>query len=162
MNKLFLSACLIGVVFSVLLTGCSGNKGSDAQQNAAIQQEVDLSVIYNNGTYEGKCSPDERGNYGIVTLEIKNDKIVNAVYKGYLKNGKPKDENYGKTKDKKTGKINEASYKKAQAVLVANAQYGPKLVEVQDINKVDVISGATHSHEQLIEAVKDALSKAKK
>ncbi|MCX7921859.1 MAG: FMN-binding protein [Clostridia bacterium] len=125
-----------GVLVVGLLTGCSGGQ-------------------YKDGTYEGKSSADDRGAIGQVKITIENGKIAKADYQGIQKDGTPKDQNYGKA-------AGEESYKKAQVSVEASAKYGPKLVETQDVEKVDVISGATKSNTQFKEAVKDALAKAKK
>ena len=46
--------------------------------------------------------------------------------------------------------------------LIFNFTYADKLVEVQDPNEVDAVSGATVSNKEFKEAVWDALEKAKK
>lgn len=135
-----------------LLTGCGGpRKDSPA---AAKEQ----AKSYKDGTYTAKSSPDERGAIGEITLVIEKGKISKADYKGIMKDGKIKDIDYGKT----NGKIeNQEFYKKAQNAVKAIPTYPAKLVETQDVAKIDAISGATVSYNQFAEAVKKALEQAR-
>lgn len=65
-----------------------------------------------------------------------------------------RDEDYGKIE-------NQEFYNKAQHALKAAGTYGPKLVEMQNMDKVDSLSGATVSYKQFSEATKKALALAK-
>lgn len=107
-----------------------------------------------DGTYEGRSTDDSRGAYGVVTLEIKDGKITSAEFLQYNADGTVKDENYGK-------EAGEENYKIAQKALDHSSEYPKKLVETQDVGKVDAITGATSSWKQFQEAAKDALAKAK-
>ena len=51
------------------------------------------------------------------------------------------------------------NYKQAQKAVKNSEGYAKKLVEVQDIDKVDSVSGATISYKRFKSAVKDALNK---
>jgi len=129
----------------ILLVGCSGAQ-------------------YNDGVYEGKSSvhegDDDGGDgYGVVTITIKDNKITECVFKTYETDGTEKDEDYGK----QNGEIaNRDFYNRAQRALRANSTYASALVLYNALNKVDVVSGATISHDEFVEAVTDALNKAKK
>ena len=72
----------------------------------------------------------------------------------YNSDGTVKDESYGK-------ESGEENYKKAQDALENLRQYPEKLVETQNVDKVDAVTGATSSWKQFQEAAKDALAKAK-
>lgn len=148
-------AVLLVIVTMVvgLLTGCSSSPQKDSP--AAAKEQV---KSYKDGTYTAKSSPDERGAVGEITLVIEKGKITKAKYKGIMKDGKIKDIDYGKT----NGKIeNQEFYNKAQNAVKAMAAYPNKLVEIQDVAKIDAISGATVSYNQFAEAAKKALEKAK-
>ncbi|WP_252891105.1 FMN-binding protein [Thermoclostridium stercorarium] len=80
--------------------------------------------------------------------------MESAEFLQYNADGSLKDESYGKDSG-------EENYKKAQAALEASKQYAEKLVETQDVEKVDSITGATSSWKAFQEAAKDALAKAK-
>lgn len=128
---------------------------SAADKKITAKCTVTVSLpIYKDGIYIGQSVPDQRGNYGKVTLVIKGGRIVSVDFKGYLKDGSVKDENYGKSST-------DENYQKAQTALKGSAVYGPKLVEVQDPAKVDAVSGATNSYNDFKAAVQIALQKAK-
>ena len=58
--------------------------------------------------------------------------------------------------------FNDDKYKKAQIAVQGFSTYADKLVEVQDPDQVDAVSGATVSNKEFKEAVWNALDKAKK
>lgn len=107
-----------------------------------------------DGTYEGKSEPDSRGGYGVVKIEVKDGKITSAEFLQYNSDGSLKDESYGKD-------AGEENYKKAQAALEAAGKYAEKLVETQDVDKVDAITGATSSWNTFKEAANNAIAQAK-
>lgn len=143
---------LAGMAIAIL-AGCgAGQKSADSGKSQSASPPV-----YKDGTYTARSSPDERGAVGEITLVIEKGKISKAGYKGIMKDGKPKDADYGKT----NGKIeNQDFYRKAQLAVKAMASYPLKLVEMQDVDAVDAISGATVSYRQFNEAVKTALNQA--
>lgn len=139
--------CLLAVS-AFIFSGCSEN------------------VSYKDGTYEGKSSvyttgdgeEDEGSGYGVVKITLKDNKIVACEFNTYEENGKLKDEDYGK----KDGEIaNKDFYNKAQKALMACPQYSKKLLETNDVEQVDAISGATVNNTEFKEAVYDALDKAR-
>ena len=106
-----------------------------------------------DGNYEGTYK-DETSSVN-VKITIKDGKIVDCIREERdLRNGKNeiKDENYGKDDA-------DFNYKLAQKAVKNSEGYAKKLVEVQDIEKVDSVSGATVSLKRFKEAVKDALEK---
>jgi major membrane immunogen (membrane-anchored lipoprotein) len=109
---------------------------------------------YKDGTYEGRSADDSRGAYSIVSLVVKDGKITSAEFIQYNSDGTVKDENYGK-------EAGEENYKTAQNALEYSKEYPKKLIETQDVSKVDAVTGATSSLKQFQEAAKDALAKAK-
>lgn len=144
---------IIVMLALTLFTGCGSSTKETSPAPAAGKQAKALK----DGTYTAKSGPDDRGAVGEVTLVIEKGKIVKADYKGVMKDGKIKDVDYGKT----NGTIeNQAFYNKAQHAVKSLATYGPKLVETQDLGKVDAVSGATLSYNQFAEAVKKALDQA--
>ena len=122
------------------------------------------NVSYKDGTYEGQSSVyegDEEGNgdgYGIVSITIKDNKIVACTFQTYEKDDTPKGEDYGKARG---GVANKDYYNKAQKAVAGAAEYARQLAEVGELDKVDAISGATVNYGQFQEAVEDALDKAK-
>jgi major membrane immunogen (membrane-anchored lipoprotein) len=142
----------MGIAIASLLAGCGVSQKDTT--NVKIQS---TSIAYKDGTYTAKSSPDERGAIGEITLVIEKGKITKADYKGIMKDGKLKDQDYGKT----NGKIeNQDFYKKAQNAVKAMASYPVKLVETQSVDSIDAVSGATVSYQQFSETVKMALKQA--
>ena len=72
-----------------------------------------------------------------MTLTIKDKKIIAAEFEGYDLFGNAKGEDYGSL----TGK-DSADYKKAQIAVRAIKIYPAQLVETQELQKVDAISGS--------------------
>jgi FMN-binding domain. len=81
-----------------------------------------------DGTYEGKTDKDERGNYGVAKITVKNGKITEAEYTEYTEDGKPK------------SKENGYEYEEG---LKAIEELPKQLLETQDIEKIDTYTGAT-------------------
>lgn len=151
----WLLVLVTGGIISILLTGC-GQKTAEDHSGHTTPAAAHTGT-YKDGTYTAKSSPDERGAVGEITVTIQQGKITQADYKGIQKDGKIKDVDYGKT----NGKIeNPEFYKKAQQGLKGAMTYGPRLVETQDLDKVDSISGATLSYKQFSEAGHKALDQA--
>jgi major membrane immunogen (membrane-anchored lipoprotein) len=146
------TALITCLVVAGLLAGCGGQKGAPGDGHKERRQ----GGGYKDGTYTAKSGTDELGGVGIITLTIENGKITKADFKGIQVTGQPKDAGYGKT----IGNINQEYYNKAQKAVKGATAYAPSLVETQDVDKVDAVSGATVSHGQFTEAVKKALKQA--
>lgn len=115
------------------------------------------SVSYADGEYTAQSSPDDRGGYGVITLTITQGRISACRYETFKKDGTLKDESYGKEPGHEG---QENFYRKAQKAVESMKVYARKLVEVQDLDRVDAISGATISHDQFTEAAAQALEAA--
>ena len=122
------------------------------------------NVSYKDGTYEGQSSVyegDEEGNgdgYGVVSVTVKDNKIVACEFNTYETDGSLKDEEYGKAR----GSVaNKDYYNKAQKAVAGAKEYARQLAEVGELDKVDAISGATINYGQFKEAVQEALKKAR-
>jgi major membrane immunogen (membrane-anchored lipoprotein) len=118
---------------------------------------INAATTYKDGVYSAKSEPDERGNYATIKITVKNGSITVCDWKELTKDGKVKDESYGKYPG-----VKEADYQKAQNALKATNTYGDKLVKVQEVDKVDAVSGATNSNKLFKELAKKALQNAKK
>ena len=143
MKNKYLTAISFTAVLS-LLTACGGE---DAQKN------------YKDGTYTGKSSvyeADEDGNgagYGEAEIEIKGNKVVSCTFKMYEPDGTLKDESYGSD-------LTKENRLKAQKAVQSAEKYAASLVKKGNTSDVDVITGATISHDEFVEAVNNALKKA--
>ncbi|MHB8107297.1 MAG: FMN-binding protein [Candidatus Cryosericum sp.] len=97
-------------------------------------------AAWTDGTYEGFSKVDDYGNLGHATVTIAGDKITVATYV----------ELTPKTKD---------NYSYPTAVDAVAAMQA-KLIETGDITKVDAVTKATGTSDQLKEAVNNALKDA--
>ena len=109
---------------------------------------------FRNGSYEGRSTDDSRGAYGIVTVNIEDGKIASAEFVQYNADGTIKAEKYGE-------EAGEENYKIAQKALEQSKKYPEQLIQTQDVEQVDAVTGATTSWKQFQEAASDALAKAK-
>lgn len=147
MKKRYITIC--GAVLAVLLlAGCSAN--------------------YADGTYTAQSSiyeglEDEDGDeggdgYGVVTITVKDNVIVDCEFTTYMTDGTVKGEDYGK----QDGEIaNQDYYNKAQRAVQASRNYAQQLAAKGELKEVDAISGATISYDEFKEAVRLALKQAK-
>ena len=149
MRTMKLTALLLAaLLIAAALTGCGDKKPAS----------------YIDGTYEGRSSVyegDEEGNgdgYGVVSITLKDNKIVACEFNTYETDGSLKDEEYGKAR----GSVaNKDYYNKAQKAVAGAKEYARQLAEVGELDKVDAISGATINYGQFKEAVSEALKKAR-
>jgi len=96
-----------------------------------------------DGVYTGRTEKDERGNYGEIKITIADEKITEVDYVEYTEDGKPK------------SKENGYEYENA---LKAFEELPKRLIETQDVDKVDDYSGATGTSNKFRTAAKSALS----
>lgn len=162
-------ALILAGTATVFLGGC-GDKTEPVKQDTGVQKkevvqytppQVDTKALLakaKDGTYTGKAE-DTHGGFAVMTITVKDHKIVASAFDGFDKNGNPKNEEYGKTNGKVENKV---YYNKAQIAAKAFQSYADALVQVQELNKVDGISGATVVYKQFFEAAQIALENADK
>lgn len=142
-------------------SGCGNENAVDQKsenEKNLINDTKSIIEKAKDGTYVGTSSPDNKGGIGELTITVKDHKIVDVQFVGKQKDGTIKGEDYGKT----NGEIeNKAFYNKAQLAVKANSEYAQALLQKQEINKVDGISGATVSYQQFLEAAQKALEQMK-
>ena len=109
-------------------------------------------VALKDGTYEASAS----GAFGdtCVLLTLREGRIVDCELTAIDKEGKVKDEHYGEGGG-------EADRRMAQIALQGMRQYPGMLLEAQDVEKLDAVSGATVTFREFQAAVKEALEKAR-
>ncbi len=121
---------------------------------------------YKDGVYEGKSGVYQTGEgtedvgsgYGVIKITVKDNEITACEFNTYEEDGTLKDDSYGM----KDGKIaNQDFYNKAQKAVKACNEYAKSLIETNDPEMVDAISGATINNTEFKEAAYDALEKAK-
>lgn len=107
------------------------------------QEETSDMMEWKDGTYSAKTEPDDHGYYGEIELVIEDNKITEVNYDEKDQEGNPKGEDYPYP----LGPESEDDYEES-------------LLETQDPEKVDVITGATETWERFKESAKEALKKA--
>ena len=129
---------LVTTVAAVLLLGgCQGK----------TTENTDTGT-WKDGSYHGVSSNDDWGGRVEADITIENGMIVAAELHNIDKDNNEKGEDYGKDT------VNPGWIKIAQ-------DYPKQLVSTNDIEQVEVISGATNSYDLFKEAVNNALSQAK-
>ena len=111
-------------------------------------------AVYRDGVYTARSDPDDRGGWGEVTITITNQAIAAIDYRVLDKDGTEKGEDYGRAD-------NQEFYARAQAAVRAAAEYRRQLQQNPDISRIERISGATISYDQLLQALDRALHQAR-
>lgn len=137
MKKVWISIVALVVVLAVVFALKGGISGK----------------TYRDGTYEGAYESSD-GQRTSVTLTIKDNKIVDCKLNARDALGNVKDENYGK------GGTAE-DFRRAQLSVREMKKYPDMLLETQDIDKMDALSGATVTFKAMQIAVHEALKKAR-
>lgn len=109
------------------------------------QRKDETSTAWQDGTYFGRSEPDQRGWFGEIEVTIKDGKITEASYEEMNAEGDIKDADYPYP----AGPESHDDYEKA-------------LVETQDPNQVEAISGATQTRDRFVEAAEAALMRAER
>ncbi|MGP1458397.1 MAG: FMN-binding protein [Treponema sp.] len=113
--------------------------------------------VYKDGTYTATSEKDNWGGWADISITVKDKTIVECTFTAYDKDGTIKDKTYGM----EDGQIKNAGiYKLAQASVEGGQKYPGILLEKQNIDKVDAVSGATVSHRLFQDAAKKALKDA--
>lgn len=145
MKKLF-ALLIAGSMTLTALVGC-GTK--EVAKEATTEQTTTEAAP---GTLKAEGEADERGWKAVVELTVAEDNKITAVDFDYV-NGdgakKSEDEEYNKKMSEVTG-ITAAD---------AMTQLEAKLVETQDIEKVDTVAGATGTTDDFKAMVTKALGK---
>lgn len=127
---------------------------------------------YTDGVYEGKSNLTSEGYYGKSKVTVKQGRIQSvdfeiydtSVFKTYGNSKHKKeaelllDETYGKEVYEKEPIYQEQTKNELSGM----KKYGLELVEEQEVEKVDMISGATWSYSIFCETMEDTLKKARK
>ncbi len=124
-----------------------GEQGSLSEPPTApvpmAPQKEPTTVQWKDGTYGAKTEPDQYGYYGEIELTITNNKITEVTYDEKDSEGTPKGEDYPYP----LGPESEDKFEE-------------QLLQKQDPEKVEVITGATQTWERFKMTAKDALKKA--
>lgn len=112
------------------------------------------NVAYRDGTYEGEYRSGDGDECTRAVLEIRDGRIVDCRLIATDADGRVKDEAYGKDGG-------EENYRLCQIAVSGMRRYPGMLLETQDADKVDAVSGATVTLKEFRIAVRQALDKAR-
>ncbi|XHV70606.1 FMN-binding protein [Streptococcus dysgalactiae subsp. equisimilis] len=157
MKKKLLTGSLL-IASLVMLAAC-GSKSDDKSATSSeaktekVAKSTDDKAMLKDGTYKAESSFDERGWKVVHTITVADGKITASNFGYENKDGKLKadDEEYNKNMKAKSG----VSSKEATEKL--NSQ----LVEKQNLDDVEVVSGATHTSENFKKSTEALLEAAK-
>ena len=154
---MLINLLLVGLTFT---SGCANNKkADDSAKNivTSVNTETNTNEIkYKDGDYKIKTDADTEGFYCKAKVTIKNNKITNVEWNIYDSNDRVFDEKYEEVY------VGNAYYQQqCRDDLKGAKTYGPKLVEVQNVQNVDAVSGATWTNRIFKSAINSALEKAK-
>jgi len=135
------------VVFAAACTPRETPPAQDPQPQTPPQQEAK----YKDGEYEAELEPDERGWKPVVEVTVEGGKITEVAFDEVNEEGVKKSENEEYLERWGTAVNIDASK--------VYPQYQDELIEKQDVEEVEVITGATSTHEKFQEVVKKALDK---
>ena len=142
------------VVFMGLATACS-NKSSEAAVKQEAVNKTSSTSQYKDGTYEGQEPADGEGFTSKGKLTIKNGKIISVDWNIFDAQNRVFDDKYENV-------YTEEVYKQqCRDDYKGEKTYGPKLIQTQDISKVDAVSGATWTNNIFKKVMGDILIKAK-
>ncbi len=115
---------------------------------------VGCSAGLKDGDFSGTYTSEENGSTTTVNLTIKDQKIVACELIAKDAQGNIKGENYGKDAGDK-------NYQLAQKAVAGMQQYPAMLIETQNVDDVEAVSGASISLIEFRIAVKAALDQAR-
>lgn len=115
------------------------------------------ALSYKDGTYKGVSEIDEWGGCVKTDITVKDGKITECIMHNLTNKGEEKDDTYGM----QDGKVkNEGLYKIAQNAKELSKEYPIKLIELQNVDDIDTLAGASVTIKSFQEAVHDALKDA--
>lgn len=150
----------ISVFCCFFTSGCSSQttatKNADSQTTVSETSKV---LAYKDGTYEGRSENTYENYYGSAELTVKDGKISSVDFEIIDDNADIVfDEEYGP----KMFAGQSIYLEQCVSDLAGIKEYKKKLVDIQDNNKIDTISGATWSRMLFRETVMNALKDAVK
>lgn len=153
MKKLLALGTAVMVAGS-LMVGCTSTKEEPKEETTEqTTEETTETAETAEETFKAESEADDRGYKGVVEITYKDGKIATVVYNEIGKDGKTKKEDEGYNTEMK--KVSKVSAKEAAE------QLEKALVETQDIEKVDTVSGATGSSELFKTLAKEAIAQKK-
>lgn len=152
--KKLLALMLVLFLTVVLVAGCGGSQNNQQGQQEEQQQEQggqeQQQAAYEDGTYYAEEKEfSQQGWKGVMTVIVKDGKITNVFYDEVNQEGKLKsfDPEYGPRMKEKSG----------TTPVEAFAKLEQSLIDKQDPEAVDTVTGATHTSEAFKALAAEAL-----
>lgn len=151
MKKVFAGLVLFGATLALVACGSSSST-SESSSSEAKTEATTTSTTWQDGTYSGESDYDERGWKVVQTITIKDGKITESTFDYEDKDGNKKsdDTEYNEAMEKQSGVSSKD----------ATTQLNEQLVKTQNIDEVEVVSGATNSSNNFIASTKALLAAA--
>ena len=137
---------LLAAFMLLSLAACGKKEGAESKT-----PESKTAQGYKDGTYSG-----EVGGTIKLGITVSGGKITTVDMQNLDREGKEKGEDYGKSEP-----LNQGLYSIAQNSILGTDKLPGLLVESQDPDSIDAVSGATLSREAFVQAAKAALDSAK-
>lgn len=147
MKKVISGIVLFGATLALVACGKAADTAKPAETTAA-----EATSVWKDGTYSASSDFDERGWKVVQTITIKDGKITESTFGYEDKDGKKKADNeeYNKSMKEKSGVSSKEATEKLNA----------ELVETQNLDDVEVVTGATHSSQNFVTSTKALLAAA--
>lgn len=154
--KLFYIVIAIVLTLALTISGCQRETEPDPDPVPPAEDPQDdpqdEEGRFTDGEYTAELEPDARGWRAIIRLVVEGGEITEAEFDELNEDDESKLEN----EDYIQRWEEAADVDAIQAV----RDYEEQLIETQDPDAIDVISGATSTHEKFVEVVKAALEDA--
>jgi len=147
-----------------LFVGCGANENNTDKNNKATTEASNKEAKYEDGIYfaQGEKFDEESGWKSVVTIEVKDGKIVSADWNGAHKNGGADKKtqsvsgNYGMVQYGKAQAEWHEQAKKAEAYLIEKQD--PTDIKYSDEGKTDAISGVSIHVSEFFKLAEKALA----
>lgn len=106
-------------------------------------------ISYEDGNYTAETEPDDRGYKSVIDITVENGEIVEVYYDEMNEEGdrKSQDQEYSDKMEQASGVRPEDAYKQLQDALI----------NTQNPDQIDAVTGATTSSETFKKLAKEAL-----
>ena len=158
MNK---RIALLAALMLLSLAACgkkesAESKTAESKTTESKTAESKTAQGYKDGTYSGEAEVKEVGGTIKLGITVSGGKITTVDMQNLDREGKEKGEDYGKSEP-----LNQGLYSIAQNSILGTDKLPGLLVDSQDPDSIDAVSGATLSRDAFVQAAKAALDSAK-
>lgn len=149
-NKL----AILTLLLALSLLGCAATKNESKETGS---NDKKTSFVYKDGVYDAQTEPDAEGFLSKAKVSIEDGKISEIEWNIVGMNNRVFDETY-----EEVFAGNELYQEQCRNDLKGAKTYGPKLIEVQNLDEVDAMTGATWANKKFKEVMQLVLADATK